>query len=52
LLVSVETTREVVQIWFDPARFNERAGSTKVEPLVSKIMVGKWVKGYLGQHIG
>ena len=27
LLVSCETTREVVQILFDPARFNKRAGS-------------------------
>ena len=52
LLVSCETTKEVVQTCFDPVRFNERAGSTNVEPLVSQIVVDKWFKGFLGQHMG
>ena len=39
LLVSCETTREVVQICVDPARFNKRAGSKVFEPLFFFLLV-------------
>jgi len=52
LLVSCETTREAVQIFFDPAHFNKRVGSKQSEPIVSKLVVRELFKGLLGQHTG
>ena len=52
LLVSGETTREVVHIFVDPARFDKFAGSKMLNHLFQQIVVDEWFKGLFGQHIG
>ena len=53
LLVSCETTREVVQIFVGPGKRVEACRVQKMfEPLVQKIMVDEWFKGSMGQQIG
>ena len=53
LLVSSETTREVVQIIFGPRKLVEACRVQRLfEPLVSKVVVDEWFKDLLGQHIG